>query len=254
MRIATCLTADGTIGTPFEANSICVFERSPDGWERILTFEYFPVPDMGVDHARALLRGIASLIRDCEIFLLGELRGYAHVWLSELGFRAWKSEGDLFEQLEKVAEQDLLDENRQAFAEPGMKGTIRGSGASGCCEGGCGGRPAKECGDGCGGHSPNGHTDSGYIGEVPSPFPVGDPKDKRYRFDLERALEENPSLNSRFLLLPFLEKKDFRALELHLDHVPRWFGRTLEELELEVSYAENAPGERGIDATVTAKE
>lgn len=239
MRIATCLTADGEIGTPFEASTVCVFERGEGGWEKIRSFDYFPVPDMGVDHARLLLAGIASLLEGCEVFLLAELRGYAHVWLGELGFRAWKSEGTLFEQLDSVAAQDALSSDEQMPAEPGSRGTVRGCGGGGC-------------GGGCGGGGGGGGCD-GVSVPVPEPAPVGDVSARRYRIDLSAILDAEPSLNSRQILLPVLEKGDFVSLEVRLGHLPKWFAQALERFGLEAELSEERAPSYGIVALISPK-
>lgn len=243
MRIATCLTADGAIGTPFEAASVCVFERGEGGWKKIQSFDYFPVPDMGVTHARLLLTGIASLLTGCEVFLLSEMRGYAHVWLGELGFRTWKSEGTLLEQLDSVAAQDALSADEQIAAEPGSGGTVRG-----CGGGGCGG----SCGAGGSGASvPESACASSCCG--PAPAPVGDASTRRYRIDLAAILDGNPSLTSRQVLLPVLEKGDFAALEVRMNHAPKWFAEELERLGLEAEIACAPASSPGIVALVSPR-
>ncbi len=256
MKIATCLTADGAIGTPFEASSICVFERSEEGWKQIQSFDYFPVPDMGVNHARLLLEGIASLIHDCEVFLLAEMRGYAHVWLGELGFRTWKSEGTLFEQLDSVAAQDALSADEQTPAEPGACGTVRGCGGGGC-GGSCGAggtAPQSACASSrYGAESSSLSASFGSGATIPEPEPVGEATARHYRVDLAAILDAEPSLNSRQVLLPVLEKGDFLLLEVHLGHLPKWFAQTLESLGLEAEISDAIAPSLGLIAWITPK-
>ena len=238
MKIATCLTDNGEVGTPFEASSVCVFEKQDRTWMPVKEFGYFPVPDMGVNHARLLLKGIASQLSDCEVFLVSALRGYTHVWLEELGFRTWKSEGPLMEQLDNVAEQDekamLL---KQQAGEPSC-GTSRSMGCSSGCGGGC-----------------HGDSSAARPASLPIPLPilVGDAAELHFEIDVASVLGRDSALNSRELLIPVLEGKNFRVLDVHFDHLPKWFNQTIEQLDLSADIVESVPPAHGLNARITVK-
>lgn len=63
---------------------------------------------------------------------------------------------------------------------------------------------------------------------LPVPLPVGDSSDGHYRINLAEAMENDPSLNSRQILIPVLEKFAFQKLEIMCDHLPRWFPQECE--------------------------
>ncbi|EIQ02156.1 Fe-only nitrogenase accessory protein AnfO [Opitutaceae bacterium TAV1] len=65
-----------------------------------------------------------------------------------------------------------------------------------------------------------------------APVPVGDPRDGFYRLNLRQVLRSDASLNSRQVLIPFLEAGAFRKLEVLCDHTPRWMEKELERLHL----------------------
>jgi Fe-only nitrogenase accessory protein AnfO len=44
-----------------------------------------------------------------------------------------------------------------------------------------------------------------------------------YYLNLQAALNADPDLTSKKILLPFLTKKDFKVLEVVCDHLPKWF-------------------------------
>lgn len=240
MRIAAFLSADGAVSAPFAASAVCLFERTGDGWAMVKNLDYRPAPEMGVNDARRSLRDIASQLADCEVFLLGELRGYAQVWLGEMGFRTWKSEGTLEEQLESVVAQEALSVDKPSVAEPCSCGTARGRGSGGCASGGC-------SGNGTGARQ----IDFDAAHPVPDPEPVGDAADGRFRIDLAFILETDPALNSRNVLMPILEKKKYRVLDVHFDHLPKWFYGALDALDLEADIVESSPPLYGIDARIT---
>ncbi len=50
-----------------------------------------------------------------------------------------------------------------------------------------------------------------------------------YFIDLKAALNTDPALTSKKILLPFLKNRDFKVLEVLCDHVPRWFAEEFEE-------------------------
>jgi len=49
-----------------------------------------------------------------------------------------------------------------------------------------------------------------------------------YFLNLEAALNSDPNLTSKKILLPFLKSKDFKSLEVICDHIPRWFNEEFE--------------------------
>ncbi|GEO81663.1 Fe-only nitrogenase accessory AnfO family protein [Pararhodospirillum oryzae] len=74
---------------------------------------------------------------------------------------------------------------------------------------------------------------------MPAPEALGE---GCYRLDLGAALASDPGLNARVVLLPVLEARDFRALEIHCDHLPRWFDATLRRLALSAEVTSDAEG------------
>lgn len=50
-----------------------------------------------------------------------------------------------------------------------------------------------------------------------------------YFIDLASALNIDPSITSKKILLPFLDKGDYRKLEILCDHIPRWFDEEFEK-------------------------
>ncbi len=260
MKIATCLNDDGGGGNPFTASTVRVFEGGGGTWVEVQKLEYRPAREMGVDEARLLLRRFATQLKGCEVFLLPELRGYAHAWLAESGFRAWKSEGSLADQLDRVAELEALGGSSRPDENPRRGATVRGTGGMGC-GGGCGasisGDPPKcasgKCPSGTGSF-PEGGAEGLSCGSVPEPMAVGDPSDRRYRFDLAAALAADPTLTSRAALVPFLENEPFSVLELSFDHVPRWFEETLRRLKLVADFDPSVPGSACLFARIRPAE
>jgi len=75
-----------------------------------------------------------------------------------------------------------------------------------------------------------------------SPIVVGDANDGAFIFDLATVLKNDSSLNSRDLLFPFLKDTPFKKLEIICQHLPKWLGNALEELNIQAVQAESNDG------------
>lgn len=50
-----------------------------------------------------------------------------------------------------------------------------------------------------------------------------------YFLNLKAALSNNPELSSKKILLPFIDEKKFKKIEVLCDHIPRWLNSELEK-------------------------
>ncbi len=67
---------------------------------------------------------------------------------------------------------------------------------------------------------------------IVSPVLKGTEEEAAYRINLAEVLEENSGLNSRDILIPFMQKTNFRQLIVVCDHLPKWFESTMDMLRL----------------------
>jgi Fe-only nitrogenase accessory protein AnfO len=84
---------------------------------------------------------------------------------------------------------------------------------------------------------------------IPAPQLVGRPTDGCYRINLAEVMKNNPSLNSRQILIPFLEQGGFQELEIICDHIPRWVSQECARLDLHAEPGEvqaSAPGMKAV--------
>jgi len=205
MNVAAFVNASGEIVDFYEEGQLRLFDKNSDVWQESKVISMSLKREMGLAGMRAVLTDTVSQLGDCEVFLVRELRGLVKVYLEELGFRVWKSEGPLTEQLENVS---IREEEMRV------------------------------------------ESDS----SVPSPLPVGDPKNGSYRIDLAELLQSGIPHVSREVLMPFFEVVSFRRLEIFCDHVPRWFAMELERLGLRVeSQTPDVRGNGGITVIVVPK-
>jgi Fe-only nitrogenase accessory protein AnfO len=73
---------------------------------------------------------------------------------------------------------------------------------------------------------------SAAVYDIPLPVLIGDITEGHYSINLAEILQDNPALNSRQVLIPALEEKTFKKLEIICDHIPRWFNNELRNLKL----------------------
>jgi len=103
MNVAAFVNASGEVVDFYEEGQLRLFGKKSDAWQESKVISMSLKREMGLAGMRAVLKDTVLQLEDCEVFLVRELRGLVKVYLEELGFRVWKSEGSLTEQLENVA-------------------------------------------------------------------------------------------------------------------------------------------------------
>ncbi|MDR1541268.1 MAG: hypothetical protein LBU32_25395 [Clostridiales bacterium] len=81
--------------------------------------------------------------------------------------------------------------------------------------------------------------------EARRPEKIHVPKEKgrnTFFIDLEAVLDSDGSATSKKVLLPFLRKESFKALEVKCGHVPRWFEKELPALKMESAQEKTEDG------------
>ena len=227
MKIATFVNDSGEVAGFYEKGKLCRYERVSGQWR--ITGE---VPlkidgEMGLLETKELFFAAMSQLEDCRVFIVKKFKGLFHALLmEELGFHTWISEGPTHEQLDNVLlleRQYVADLEKRALADAG-KPPVKSSGHGGC-GGGC--SPARRPATTGASREP-----SAPRGCIPPPAPIGDPELGHYLINLSDILRDNSALNSREVLIPALEERIFRRLEIICDHVPRWFYDELRNLKL----------------------
>lgn len=61
-------------------------------------------------------------------------------------------------------------------------------------------------------------------------FPEKIDKYGNYTIDLKKLLQEDGTISSKQILIPFLKEEAFESLEVVCDHVPKWFDRELSSM------------------------
>jgi Fe-only nitrogenase accessory protein AnfO len=120
MNVAAFVNESGEIVDFYEEGDICLFGKVSGGWGMMTVIPLTLKREMGLAGLRATLAASVSKLEGCEVFLVRELRGIVKVYLEELGYRVWKSEGPLIDQLENVSlrERDMLTEENVAVPAP----------------------------------------------------------------------------------------------------------------------------------------
>lgn len=217
MKIATYINENGNVVSFREKGSVCLYENMSGLWIKKKKC-FFTMNDItSLAEARFKFINIVSQLEDCKIFLLGELRGLQHALLEEMGFHTWKSDGELFEQLNFVArkENEIIINEKSSSKDAKSQDSCR-------CRTDCSTSAKELCG-----------TEPLDINRpIPVPLPVGNNSDGYYKINLAEVLRNDLGLNSRQVLIPFMETTAFKKLEIFCDHLPRWFLWEIEHLNL----------------------
>lgn len=243
MKIAACIDEAGTVSTLNRTAAICLFGRENSGWteQDRIAFDLASNPTLA--ERKAVLRDLATRLGDCRVLLTaGEVGIVPAILQEELGFRLWRSEGDLAEQLDSVAahEAEVAEKAAKAALSPPIPIPTAPLGLGGGCGGG--GSPRRR-----GGPAPT----ADILAQAKTALEIiGDPADSRFRLDLAAQLESGAGLNSRDILVPILVGPPFRSLEILCDHPPRWLAETAAGLGLIVTIDSL---DEGVRVTVTRR-
>ncbi|MGV6472781.1 Fe-only nitrogenase accessory protein AnfO [Azotobacter vinelandii] len=235
MKIAAYLDRHGDMAGLYTAGRFQLYEKDDEHWilKRQVPLEI--TAEMNIPEVKQALREAVVHLEDCKTLLSAEVRGLLYSLLQEeMGFRTWKSQGSLHEQLDNVARNELDLALREALAAAEAEKAAAQASAGGCAGGGGGGKRRSAAG------APEPES-------IPQPECLGE---GRYRLDLEAALKGNKELNSRQVLIPFLENTVFCEFEILCDHVPRWFSHKLDELNLRAESEELAGPKKGLKLRV----
>ncbi|CCG41421.1 Fe-only nitrogenase accessory protein AnfO [Magnetospirillum molischianum] len=232
MKIAACIDEAGTVSTLDRPGSVCLFGREATGWveQDRIAFDLAARPTLAL--RKEALRDLAIRLGDCRVLLAAGVTGIVPAILQgELGFRIWRSQGELTEQLDHVATREAeAAEAAAVIAAPELP-------AGSCC--------SSRCSTGC---TPA--TDTAAKIDI-APEQIGRPEEGRLRIDLAACLAGTSGLNSRDILVPILTGPPFRSLEILCDHPPRWLAETVAGLGLIASI--EATPKSGIRVTVTPR-
>lgn len=234
MKIAAYVDDEARVASVYGAGRLLLFDNEQGPWAAVKEIDFTIRPDMGLADVKAAVREAAAQMEGSSAFLSTEVRGLVHSILQEkFGLHIWKSEGSLGDQLDVVAAREA--ELAAAPPPPPIRLESMGCG----CQGGWGGGPRLKRT-----RSPDETVSCPGMEEVGA---------GHYRIDLTAVLESSPGLNSRTVLVPVLEGSRFTRLEIICDHVPRWFARAMEELDLRAEY-EDTPGEVTVNVYLNEEE
>lgn len=240
MKIASYVNANGAVVGFQEKGQICLYENEAETWIKIKEVPLDLNPDLPLAEIKTGIREAVTELDDCKVFVVQEFRGLLNAVLQEeFGFRTWKSEGSLLEQLDSVAQHDkefvIAEAARNASAHT-CSVPSGGGGCGGGCSSGSGSPYRYKRAD---------HPDFGKA--IPAPQAVGD---GCYRINLASILANDSGLNSKQVLVPFMEAVTFTQLEVLCDHPPRWFARELYKLNLTVASEQPNSNGKGVNVLV----
>lgn len=195
MEIAVLVNHDGGKHPFYDKGNVHIYSDDSGRWQKTRELEFTPI-GFGCEEGLALIhRQMQTLISNlgtCKALVSPVIRGIPFAILDSEGFTVWQDDGDL---------GLLFDHIRKTIKERVEKGS--------CSSSGCG----SEC-----------------TSSLPEPQAIN--KSDEYFFDLKTILEKDERLNSKELIVPFINKREFKKLIILCDHVPRWLEKDYELFNL----------------------
>lgn len=242
MKITAYVDQNGDMAGLYTGGVLQLYTKEGDCWTLNKQVPLNITSEMNISEVKTTLRTAVAHLEDCKTLLSAEVRGLLYSILQEeMGFRTWKSEGSLQEQLDNVARNELDLALKEALAAAEAKQAAEAAVSSGCGGGSCGGK-GRQVAEG------QGNAES--TEEIPQPECT---REGYYQLNLEQVLKDHKSLNSRQVLLPFLEGTVFQQFDILCDHVPRWLSHKLEELNLMAEFEDLNGPKKGLKVRVTPK-
>ncbi|MBK1680715.1 Fe-only nitrogenase accessory protein AnfO [Rhodocyclus tenuis] len=212
MKIAAYLNPQGDVASLYEPGCFRLYQASAadEGWLSAQEIPFVTDYARPLPEIKAALHAAIAGLDDCKTLVSAEVRGVLYsVLQEELGFRIWKSEGPLLQQLDSVRQKEAEHEAQKRFEIVAFAGKM-----------------------------------------LPTPMLVGDPRDGCFWIDLKEALNHESGQTSRQILIPFLERGQFRRLEVLCDHLPKWMTWEMERLDMSAESEEIDATGSGLRVTV----
>ena len=206
MKIAIFMDSNGET-LPFgESGTVELYDRDGEDWYCINCIPFKPDRAMNLNLLRQCIYKMASQLDDCKLLVVKKTHGiFKAILEEELGMHVLTFDGSPLESLDQIREQ----REKELIAA-----------AASVCSRPCGGNGAAEM----------------------HPVPVGNADRKLYRINLAEVQKKNTSLNSKEILLPFLQERNFRELEIICIHPPKWLDDALRTFCLTMKTEEREDG------------
>lgn len=118
MKIIAYVNRDGEVCSLYNPGFFRLYqqEETGSGWYAVKQQAFAIDTRMSLPELKAAIHAAVAELDDCLVLVSGELRGVAYSILQEgLGFRIWKSEGSLEQQLDQVRLKEAEQEARKRF-------------------------------------------------------------------------------------------------------------------------------------------
>lgn len=220
MQIATYVDGSGRIANLYTPGEVRLYDSASGGWQAVHSFPFTVTTEMSLAEVKSALQHLADQLKDCKTLISAQIRGLIYSLIQEEhGFRIWKCVGDPEPHLDLIAKQDteLAAQREQEAKERAFAALF--SSPSGSCSGGADFDAIKPRKD------PSRALKA--VQSLTEPLGEG-----RIRIDLGEILTRFKNANSKDVLIPLLEDRQFASLEILCDHLPRWFNDKIAALDL----------------------
>jgi Fe-only nitrogenase accessory protein AnfO len=203
MKIAVLVDEKGNT-VEYSNNGIIKLYVSEDGkWLCIKKMPFKINEGTTISEIRERIHAIRAEIEDSKVFIVETMKSLPIAIFDGYGVTVWNHKGDPTVAFDFVQEQE----------------TNKAHQPKSCCD-------SPSCKSTC---------SSSFDGVISSTSPVaiGNLCDGFYTIDLAKVLASDRTLNSKQILIPFLQNTAFKKLEVICEHVPKWFENELNTLKMQ---------------------
>lgn len=196
MKIAVSFNQQGEIGNLYEPGNIRLYLQVEQAGRKSWVFErqipFMLASGTGLAATKAAIHAAAAQLGDCRVLIASEVRGMIYSVLQE--------ELDFHTWKSSGSLTEQLDSVCRKEQEQQARKRYELVALAGQ--------------------------------RIPAPMIKGLPQAGCFWIDLKEALNHESGSTSRQILIPFLQRGQFRKLEIVCDHLPKWLSWEMEQLDL----------------------
>lgn len=196
-EIAVLENYNGETASFSESGLVKIYVKQSDRWKVKDEIIFSLCKIENINLLREKIISMVKSLGECKIFIGRKIGGIPYSILERFGVNSWEISGRPGEFLNYVIEKEE-DEQRKSLEHSSQ------------CEEKC-----SHCEDNC------------------VCNPIETEQQGHYFLDLIKVQQQNPSITTKQILIPFFKKQDFSQLIIKCSHVPKWFERGLTDFNLE---------------------
>jgi len=106
MQIAAYVDEDYNIADMDSAGNVRLFQMSDDGWADTMSVRCSISEAANIHQLQKILKDMVEAIGECSVLVTGSIGGVPNAILEGAGIKMWRSQGNIFGELDYIAQQE----------------------------------------------------------------------------------------------------------------------------------------------------